>query len=181
MSEENLIGKKKSEKVTDEDQKVTLSLKELRAMIAESKTEDNSNLVKSLVEALKDIRKPYKSPAQEENDRVMAEQTRELQERLRRTLELDRANCPHMQGSNALSEEQGTRTSIWWHRLDSGTYWGICSNCQRQFWPSDPDYRKWRGMKSGNRASSAGERQFVDTRSWEQKEHPVPFAAALGA
>lgn len=165
----------------NEDQQVTLSIKELRALISESKSEDNKTFVNALVDALRDIRKPYKSPEQEENDKMMAEQTRLMHERLRRTLEIDRQNCPHLQGSNALSEEQGTRLAIWWHRLDSGTWWGICSNCQREFWPSDTDYRQWRAKKSGNRPSQAGERQFVDTKAWEKKEHPRPFAAEVGA
>lgn len=166
-----------------DDQQVTLKLSDIKRLIAEAKQEDQTTLAKTiattLAEALRELKKPYVDPNKESNDKMMAEQTRALHAKLQRTLEIDRINCAHLQGSNALSEEQGTRLSIAWHRLDTGTWWGICTNCQREFWPSDPDYRQWRGKKSGNRASQAGQRDFVDTRAWEDAAHPVPFGSTL--
>ena len=171
----------------DESKQVTLTVAELRALIAESKAstqeENNAAIAKTIAEtlagALRDLKKPYVDPAQQENNRRQQEQMKALRERLQRNLEIDRTNCAHLQGSNALSEEQGTRLSIAWHKLDTGTQWGICTNCQRQFWPSDPDYRTWRAKKSGNRPSQAGQRDFVDQRTWEAEEHPVPFGSTL--
>lgn len=174
---------------TDDNKQVTLTVAELRALIAESKTatksEDNAAMAKAIAEtladALRDLKKPYKDPAHEENDRRQQEQMKALRARMQRNLEIDRINCAHLQGSNALSEEQGTRLSIAWHKFDTGTWWGICTNCQREFWPSDPDYRQWRAKKSGNRPSQAGQRDFVDQKAWEIQEHPVPFGQASAA
>ena len=73
----------------------------------------------------------------------------------------DQATCEHLQGSNALSEFPGQLTSIAWHRLDAGTIFGICTNCLRQFWPTDPDYVTQFRRKSGNKISAAGQRNFL--------------------
>lgn len=176
---------KSAESETDDNKQVTLTVAELRALIAESKSEDTNQMAKTIAQtfadAIKDLKKPYVNPAQEENNRRQQEQMRLLHERMKRNLEADRNSCAHLQGSNALSEEQGTRLSIAWHKLDTGTWWGICTNCQREFWPSDKDYREFRKRKSGNRPSQAGQRDFVDQRSWELEAHPVPFGATLAA
>jgi len=187
--QENPLAGKRAAKVktveveTDDNKQVTLTVAELRALIAESKAEDSAQLAKTIAntfaDAIKDLKKPYVDPAQEENNRRQQEQMRILHERMKRNLEADRASCAHLQGSNALREEQGTRLSIAWHRLDTGTWWGICTNCQREFWPSDKDYREFRAKKSGNRPSQAGQRDFVDQRGWEQDAHPVPFGSTL--
>lgn len=180
------VGRPKAVEAKDsDDQIVTLSVKELRALIAETKAGDQESLAKTITntfaDALRDLRKPYVDPAQKENNDKQAAQMRQLHDRMKRNLEIDRTNCAHLQGSNALSEEQGTRLSIAWHKLDTQTWWGICTNCQREFWPSDPDYRQWRAKKSGNRSSQAGQRDFVDQKAWEDQEHPVPFGSSLPA
>lgn len=149
--------------------------KAITAAVAQAVSASSRETSKIVMEAISELRKPYVDPNKAANDKMMAEQTRQLHERLKRNLEIDRASCAHLQGSNALSEEQGNKLSIIWHQLPVGTWLGICTNCQREFWPSDPDYMKYRARKSGNRPSAAGQHQFVDTKSWEKKQHPEPW------
>ena len=97
----------------------------------------------------------------EKNFRILY-QTSESRRKFAKKLE--QGLCTHIAGGNPLSETQDVhqRTSIVWHRTDLGIDIGLCTNCQRLFQPSDPDYVKWRTKPSFNRLSAAGVRSFWD-------------------
>lgn len=65
--------------------------------------------------------------------------------------------CSHISGDTPQSCDRDWRskTAIVWHTLNTGVEFGICLNCQHQFWPSDPDYSRWRKQKSQCQPSSA--------------------------
>lgn len=137
---------------------LSISPAELVSLIDSMVTKSNEKLVEALIES----RKPYVDPKTEENDKMLRANFKSLEERKRRGKALEQSSCPHLQGSNILSEESGDRTAVLWHRLDNGVWFGICTNCQREFWPEDKDYREWWTKKSGNRKSQAGQRDFLD-------------------
>jgi hypothetical protein len=88
---------------------------------------------------------------------VAREQMLAIGHKLAESIKKSQAECPHMQGSILGSEAMGNYTSIVWHGLDrGGKIFGVCTNCLREFWPSDPDYTKWRKMLCGNRMSTGG-------------------------
>lgn len=161
-----MTDNKKSE--TDRgEQKVTLSVNELLQVIRES----NDNLAK----AIENSRVPYVSPEQKRNEAAFRQNDQLNREKQERNLQISRDNCPHMQGSNSLSDFAGQLTSIVWHRLDDGiTPFGLCTNCGRQFWPDDPDYRLWMNKKSGNRISSSGQR-FGVVRMTNPAKQSTPY------
>lgn len=121
----------------------------------------SSTDMKSLVEALLETRKPYVDPKQEDNLRRIREQDQITRERQIANVKAEQGSCPHMQGSNALSEFSGQLTAIVQHKTDIGEVVGICTNCIRVFRTSDPDYRVWMAKKSGNRISKSGDRYFA--------------------
>lgn len=145
---------------------ITLDVNDLQAMIANavsaavSKSSETSARI--IAEALVESKKPYIDPRAAENDAAMREATRKLHERIEADIKASQEICPHMQGSNALSDFQGQLTSIVMHRLDTGLVVGICTNCQRQFFSDRPEDRKFFAQKSGNRMSAAGTRFFHD-------------------
>lgn len=65
--------------------------------------------------------------------------------------------CSHISGDTPQSFDRDwrARTSIVWHTLNTEVEFGICLNCQHQFWPADPDYSRWRKQKSQCQPSSA--------------------------
>ena len=65
--------------------------------------------------------------------------------------------CSHIVGDTpqGVAKDWLRRTAIVWHTLNTGIEFGICLNCQHQFWPSDSDYSKWRLQKSFCFPSSA--------------------------
>ncbi len=73
-------------------------------------------------------------------------------------LQLQQTQCRHLAGGSIFSEEAdiASRTSIVWHELNTGERIGICTNCQREFFPSDPDYAVWVKRASFNKLSRAG-------------------------
>lgn len=171
-----------------DDDKVTLSGKELKALreLAASagvpKPADN-DLVNALVTALRESRKPYKSDADIENERRQTEQMRATIRKQLRDAEISRTYCQHMAGTNKLSDvphPANAFTAIIWHDITPSFRWGICTVCQRQFWPSDTDYRYWRQKRSFNRGSQTGERDGVDIQKWAVDEHPEPFGSLTG-
>ncbi|MCU1301726.1 MAG: hypothetical protein JWQ87_2010 [Candidatus Sulfotelmatobacter sp.] len=115
-----------------------------------------------LADAIKESRKPYVDPKQQENDETMKKQMREQSERIAADIRASQDLCPHLQGSNPLSEQPKQTTSIVMHRRDTNDVIGICTNCLRVFRPSDPDYGIWMRKKSGNKISEAGRRFFLD-------------------
>jgi hypothetical protein len=147
-------------------------LAQLVAAAVSSATEQSAQIIaKALIES----RKPYVDPKQEANEETFRQSTRELELRIRRSLKNEQASCPHMQGSNALSDYQGQLTSIVMHRLDTGLIIGICTNCQKHFYSDRPDDQIWFRKKSGNRMSSAGQRVFMDPLRAMQKGRPSEF------
>lgn len=69
--------------------------------------------------------------------------------------------CSHLFGSLGDQPDPCQRTDIVWHELNTGVQFGICLNCQRQFWPSDPDYIEWRKEPSAQGMSSAGKEEPI--------------------
>lgn len=101
-----------------------------------------------------------------ENEIHFRIEERKLRERAEQIDKQRRDSCPHIAGSSELSEMQDIagRTSIVWHVLDpdnGATAIGICTNCQRKFFPEDEDYVFWRKQPSFNRLSSAGRREPI--------------------
>lgn len=144
--------------------KLTIGMDELQALIAASVSQAVSQSSKVIAEAMLEARKPYVSPQQVENEQRMRESTREIHERIKRTIEADQATCEHLQGSNSLSEFTGQLGSFILHQLDTGVVVGICSNCQKQIWSNDPAHAKFFSKKSANRMSRAGQRVFLDPK-----------------
>jgi len=93
-----------------------------------------------------------------ENERIYRENSRRLRKQIEAAKKIEQDNCPHRAGSSSLSEQCIDLTSIVWHVTDIGVTVGICTNCQRQFWPKDADYLEWRKKKSFNQISAAGQR-----------------------
>jgi hypothetical protein len=120
-----------------------------------------------LAEALIESKKPYVDPRQVENEKAMREQMRVVNERMKAQIYASQETCPHLQGSSELSDFSGQLSSIVLHRLDNGVVVGICTNCQKQIFSDDPniEVQKIFRMKSGNRMSSAGIRNFVDPKA----------------
>lgn len=139
------------------------------------------DLISQFTQALKDVRKPYKSDADLENEKRQREQSR-LQERTRLlNTEANQANCTHMAGNYPGSRESND-TAIVWHEVHSHFWVGICTACNRKFWPNDPDYRFWRSKRSYNSPSESGDRMVsaVAVEQWAKAEHPEPFGKASG-
>lgn len=163
---ENVLGGKPVKK--DSDAKVEISFGQLQELITAITNQSDKKLetfARSLSDAILESRKPYVSEAQQENERSMRESMRAQAERLRRDIEASQEMCPHLQGSNALSDFSGQLTSIVQHRLDTGAVVGICTNCLRVFKPGDKDYIQNMKRKSGNRISAAGQRMFLDPQA----------------
>jgi hypothetical protein len=118
----------------------------------------------TLAHAILEARKPYIDPRKEIDEENARIQAREQMRRQKEDQKYSQSVCPHVAGSNALSELPDTagRTSIVWHRFDVGDELGICTNCTRIFTPTDTDYAQWRMKKSYNRMSRSGDRQFRD-------------------
>lgn len=130
----------------------------------QSKQEDLVSVAKILAQAIIDSKIPYVDPKQVENERKMRESMRKQREKFHADLIASQELCPHLQGSNPLSEMSSQLTSIAPHRLDDGTVIGICTNCLRVFRPGDKDYLTQMRRKSGNKISSAGQRFSLSNR-----------------
>src|ERR1051326_6087250 len=75
-----------------------------------------------------------------QQEELHRQQLRNLRLKLEENIRLNQAQCPHLQGSNPLSEESSELTSIVWHYFNDLTWRGICTTCQRKFVPSDKDF-----------------------------------------
>jgi hypothetical protein len=139
------------------------------------------DLISQFTQALKDVRKPYKSEADLENERRQREQSRIQEETKRLNIINGQANCSHMAGNYPGSRESND-SAIIWHEVHSHFWIGICTACNRQFWPNDPDYRFWRSKRSYNTASESGDRMVSAqaVEEWARKEHPEPFGRSAG-
>jgi hypothetical protein len=95
---------------------------------------------------------------QSENDRQFRAISKLVSANRLRSLQLQQKQCVHIAGCSPLSEGMDVlgRTAIVWHGLNSGEVIGICTVCQREFFPSDPDYAIWKKRASFNKFSAAG-------------------------
>lgn len=148
--------------------KISLTQDELQALISkaisESQAQTQTAVLKELTNAILESRKPYISPETIANEEAFKKSSRELAERIQRARKAAMENCQHLQGSHELSEATSPQglTSIIQHYTDVGALIGLCTNCGRFFYPGDSDYVFWMRKKSGNKASAAGRRMFVD-------------------
>ncbi len=157
---------RKSEKPS---QSISMSVSEFQALISTAMKEAVQGSTKMLAEAMLESRKPYLDPKKQENEEKFKEMAKRQREALNERIAASRAMCPHLQGCNSESDEPGIRSSIIQHTFDNGVVLGICTNCQRVFKPTDPDYQQQMRRKSGNRPSSSGHRNWLDP-SQAQKE-----------
>jgi hypothetical protein len=146
---------------------VSFSRADLQSLIAgvvEAAKAASSNDTAALVNAILESRKPYVDPAQKQTLKAIRTQMRDQRIKIMENMKLEQASCPHLQGSNPLSDFPSPHglTSIVQHILDTGEMIGVCTNCGRIFRSCDPDYRQWMAKKSGNRMSAAGRRFFAD-------------------
>jgi len=139
------------------------------------------DLISQFTQALKDVRKPYKSEADLENERRQREQSRNQERTKLLNTEAEQARCTHMAGNYPGSRESND-TAIVWHEVHSHFWVGICTACNRKFWPNDPDFRFWRSKRSYNSPSESGDRMVsaIAVEEWAKREHPEPFGAASG-
>lgn len=102
--------------------------------------------------------------ADEANEKQFKAQQDQIEKNAKANEKYAHENCEHIAGCNALSETKDIagRTSIIWHRGDVGQTTGICTVCQRIFKQSDPDFAKWRRMKSFNKDSASGYRTVMN-------------------
>lgn len=146
----------------DTDGNVSLKMSELVALIGAAVDSAVTKSSQVIADALIEARKPYVDPRQQENERKMRDSMREVQDRINRQIAASKEFCPHVQGSNELSEVQGTLGSFVTHTLDTGEVIGICTNCQKIIRSTIPEDRKWFSKKNANRMSKAGQRNFLD-------------------
>lgn len=160
------IAEVKEKKSKPEEKEITLNLKDLQAIIAQAvamaSVEAGKSSSETLAAAILESRKPYVDPRNEENEEQMRQSSRLQRQREKEQTEYSQKHCPHLQGSNALSDRRGDMSSIVMHKLDTGLVIGICTNCIRVFDARNPGDREFFNMKSGNRMSQSGSRFFAD-------------------
>jgi hypothetical protein len=163
---EGSMSEVKAEEKTEQNEarkgKMALSVDELQTIISASVSNALEQSSKIMANAILEARKPYVDPGREENERRQREQSREAYERIRAEIEASYKTCPHLQGSNALSEFQGQLGSFVLHQLDTGVIVGICTNCQKQIWSNNPEDHEYFRRKQANRISRAGQRVFLN-------------------
>jgi hypothetical protein len=114
--------------------------------------------------------KTKKQLADEANQKMFEEQSKEQRRRQIATKKYEQEICDHIAGGLGEVKDVHQRTSILWHRTDAQVDVGICTTCGRQFHPEDPldsqgrDYSYWRRKGSFNKISAAGVRQFMDPK-----------------
>lgn len=178
-----LGGRKKAEPV------MSVSLADLQGMVAaavsaalaasaDQGTKTAEILAKAIVEA-SHPKKDSRTLLNEENDRIMREQSLEIQERIRKNREEAQEYCQHLQGSNELSEWTLDRSSFAMHQLDTGELIGLCTNCGKLISsisdsPEDRKIFDAQRRKPGNKMSRAGQRVFLDTYKAQRARTALP-------
>lgn len=131
---------------------------------------------KSLADAIlkttepREVIKTREQLAQEANQKMFEEQSKEQRRRQIATKKYEQEVCDHIAGGLGETKDVHQRTSIVWHRTDAQVDVGICTTCGRIFHPEDPidnqgrDYAYWRRKGSFNKISAAGVRQFMDPK-----------------
>jgi uncharacterized protein with PIN domain len=153
-------------------------LKDLLRTVISQTQEQASTQTKALVEAILESRKPYIDPKREENEKRWRAQMRKQREMMDANLKADQNRCEHIMGSNALSEypDLHNRSSIIKHVLDTGEIIGMCTNCNKVWWPGDADYYTELRRHTTNKMSSAGRRFSVQVQ--QALEHRMAKEAA---
>ena len=104
---------------------------------------------------------------QNENERRFEVLSKRIADNRRFSIQLVQKQCPHISGCLGESWDTFGRTSIVWHQLNTGERVGICTNCFREFFPSDSDYEVWRKRASINKLSVA--------EQWKSDRKAEPF------
>lgn len=188
----NTLGgsRKKSESTDANSTSLTVNIADLQALVASAvsaalaaSADQNSNQAKMLAEALGQALTPKKDARtllNEENDRLMREQSLVVQERIRANILASQEYCQHLQGSNELSEWTLERSSFAMHQLDTGELIGLCTNCQKLISsisenPADRAIFQAQRRKPGNKMSRAGQRTFLDPYAAQKARTALPF------
>ena len=132
----------------------------------------NENLAKAILKTTepREEIKTKKQLAEEANQKMFEEQSKEQRRRQLETKKYEQEVCDHLAGGLGEVKDVHQRTSIIWHRTDAQVDVGICTTCGRIFHPEDPldkqgrDYSYWRRKGSFNKISAAGVRQFMDPK-----------------
>ena len=103
-----------------------------------------------------------------DNEKKSRKILRLLYKQRREYLAAEQKECSHLAGCLGEIADYHGRTSIVWHGLNTGEIVGICTNCFRRFFPSDPDYAVWRKRASFHKISSAG----ITYSAWGKKSEP---------
>jgi hypothetical protein len=163
------LGKGKKEKIAfDQDELqafVNKAVTEaLTLQAAQGPTPGTADLAKAIVDGLKEVRKPYVDPKQKALEVVTRKQMREQQEKQRAEFLAAQQFCEHKQGSNPLGwYNDPNKSSFAVHRLDTGEWIGICTNCTKVISSLLPEDREFfRHIRGTNIKSAAGERVFTD-------------------
>jgi hypothetical protein len=172
-----------------DDDSITLTGEELKALkqiLGKSKASSQEDfadkLVSKLTEVIDNLGKPHKSDAEKENDKRQNDQMRRSAMTKARNVAFEQMYCQHMAGTNRLSDVPSPAnafTAIAWHDISKNLCIGVCTVCQREFWPSDTDYRYWRTKKSFNQKSGSG-LESIDAQQFEAEQRPQPFGTVIG-
>lgn len=149
---------KEGKEVNSGSENVSLSMTELQTLITSAVSAAVSGQSQVIADAIKEGNKPYEDPNVIQNQKNMRNQMRDQQQAIRNRIRAAQNTCPHLQGCNPLSDSAGTKTSIVKHQFDTGVVLGICTNCNRIFKPTDPDYFQQMQRPSGNKMSIGGQR-----------------------
>lgn len=143
---------------------LNISMDELQQIVVAAVTAASAANAQTVAAAVVEAKKPLPDEARAAADAQMRESTRINRAREAEAMRISQDACPHKQGSNMLSDFQGPLSSFVIHVLDTGLAVGICTNCLKTIFSDteDPAERKLFREKSGNHASSAGQRFFRD-------------------
>lgn len=154
---------------TNTPHKSSISMEELQAVVnaAVSAALANSSASgEAIASALLEARKPYIDPRQKANEEAARTSMRESAKRDRESFAAAQKNCPHKKGSNPLSwYSDDNNSSFALHKLDTGEWVGICTNCTKVISSQIPeDAIFFQGSRGTNIRSAAGERYFSDPK-----------------
>ena len=154
---------------------LVVSMQKQLADVLAAQTANSDKQTEAILELArpKEPVKTARQIADEKNEEQFKKQQAEQEKWAKANEKWAHENCEHIAGCNALSEmkDLAQRTSIIWHRGDVGQTTGICTVCQRIFKESDPDFAKWRKLKSFNKDSASGQRTVLDPLAAREKSY----------
>jgi hypothetical protein len=154
---------------------LVVSMQKQLADVLAAQTANSDKQTEAILELArpKEPVKTARQIADEKNEEQFKEQQAKQEKWAKDNEKWAHDNCEHIAGCNALSEmkDLAQRTSIIWHRGDVGQTTGICTVCQRIFKESDPDFAKWRKLKSFNKDSASGQRTVLDPLAAREKSY----------